>query len=576
MGALGWWFLGGRSDDGSSSAAGQSCGDQRVPLAITASPAVAPILTEAAKAFDAGTASLVDGRCTTTTVTTASPEQFGETLRSALDAQGAQGAQGAAAGAGTAAPTAWVPDGSVWREVLARRPELATALPRIYAVIATSPVVVGAPKPMAEALGWPKTQPSWDDLLSLAKDPRGWGAHGHPEWGKAQLAWRDPTQDAGGLGATVSLSERVVRDAETVDDVRRSLLSAHIALATFKADLGKDFARLKDASLAPAQALRDMPIVPMTERDVNAFNATSPTIPLAALYPSDGVDPVEVPLITVRAGWVTKEQQAALDRFAEFLVTGDAARRFADAGWRTPRLLGTAPGLVGAVSSEPAYAPAAATVTDVAETLQRWSALDRPGSILVVLDVSGSMNEPVPAANNATRLDLAKASITKSLPLFSDLTAVGLWTFSRHEGSPDYNVVLDLGPLSRRAGGTTARERLQTAVAQVRAEGATGLYDTVIAAAQAAQAGWRKGSNTIVLISDGRNEDPGSATLQQVLDRISPMKKSKQPVRILSIALGDAADTSALQKISAATGGDVFVVRQAEDLDKVFLAALTE
>ena len=105
-----------------------ACGDERVPLTVTASPSLAPMLTKAATAFDEGTASWVDGRCTTTTIVSAEPNAFADTLRASLEA-----------GGGANAPTAWVPDASIWREVLGRRPELSTALPRSFPVVAASP-----------------------------------------------------------------------------------------------------------------------------------------------------------------------------------------------------------------------------------------------------------------------------------------------------------------------------------------------------------------------------------------------------------------------------------------------------
>jgi Ca-activated chloride channel family protein len=554
-----------RHNDQDPGAASGSCGSTRTPLTIAASPSIAPILTKAAAAFDQGTASWVDGRCATTKVVSAGPQQFGDTLGAALDADG-----------GANAPTAWVPDASIWREVLARRPELSAALPRTFPVIAVSPAVVAAPRPMAEALGWPEDQPSWSQLLGLARNPAGWGAVGHGEWGRVRVAWQDPTVDAASLTAMVSLSNWATAGAETVDDVRRGLLGAHSALTSVRAETKQVFAPLLDRAKPAADVVRETSLVPTTEREVLAFNATSPHVPLAALYPTDGVTPNEVPLITVNARWVTAQQRAALDRFAVFLVSGDAADELAADGWRTPRLQTEAGAKDGVVASEPRYTPAGPSAFTVARSLQGWSALDRQGSVLVLLDTSGSMNERVAAAGNATRLDLAKQAISESLPLFSDRTNVGLWTFSRYPDRADYSIILGLSPPSRLVGGVPARQALQTAVAGLRASGATGLYDTVLAAASVAQRSWREGDNTIVLISDGKNEDPGSASLEQVRARLKTLAGTERPVRVLSIALGDEADAATLHRFADATGGEAYLARKAEDLDKVFLAALTD
>ena len=506
-----------------------TCGSTRVPLTISAAPSLAPVLTKAAAAFDRGTASLVDGRCTTTKVVSTEPEAFGDTLRTALDADG-----------GANAPTAWVPDASIWSEVLSRRPELASALSRSFPVIAVSPVVVAAPRPMAEALGWPATQPSWSQLLDLGRNPAGWGARGHADWGRVRIAWQDPLTDAASLSAMVSLTDGVVGDAETVDDTRRGLLRAQSALANLHANPKQAFAALRDSTKPVAQALQSAALVPTTEHAVRDFNSSSPRIPLVALYPTDGIYPNEVPLITVHAKWVTAEQQAALDRFAVFLVTGEASGQFAAAGWRTPRLETESDISDGAVASEPRYTPAGPSSWKLARALQGWTAVDRKGSVMVLLDTSGSMNEKVAAAGNATRLDLAKQAISASLPLFSDRTNVGLWTFARNDNRADYTSILDLGPPSRTIAGAPAMQALQKSVAGLRADGATGLYDTVIAAAGAAQRSWREGDNTIILISDGKNEDPGSATLEQVMTKLKPLAGGARPVRILSIALGNA------------------------------------
>jgi Ca-activated chloride channel family protein len=542
-----------------------ACGDARVPMTIAASPSVAGVLTKAAAAFDQGTASFVDGRCTTTTIVSAEPDAFADTLRAALEADG-----------GANAPTAWVPDASIWREVLARRPELSAALPRSFPVVAVSPAVIAAPRPMAEALGWPETQPSWQQLLDLARDPAGWTAKGSAEWGRMRLGWQDPLRDAASLSTMMSLSEWATTGAETVEDVRRGLLSAHSALADLHVDLKQVLAPLTDTSTAVADAAKQAMLIPTSEREVLKFNASKPRLPLAALYPTDGVHPNEVPLITVAAGWVTEQQRAALDRFAVFLVTGEATKHFAEDGWRTPRLQTEADTSQGVVASEPRFTPAGPNSWTLAQSLQGWTALDRQGSVLVLLDTSGSMNERVPAAGNATRLELAREAIADSLPLFSDRTNIGLWTFSRHEDRADYTVLLDLGPPSRTVGGVPAMQSLQKSLDSLRADGATGLHDSVIAAAEAAQRAWREGNNTIVLISDGKNEDPGSASLEQVLAKLEPLASPERSVRILSIALGGEADAATLRRLADAADGEAYVAREAQDLNKVFLAALTD
>ena len=61
-----------------------------------------------------------------------------------------------------------------------------------------------------------------------------------------------------------------------------------------------------------------------------------------------------------------------------------------------------------------------------------------------------------------------------------------------------------------------------------------------------------------------------------MVTKLRPLAGGARPVRILSIALGGAADAATLRKFADVTGGEAYVARQAEDLDKVFLAALTD
>jgi Ca-activated chloride channel homolog len=549
-----------------SSGGSAECGDKAVQLRVVASPVLAPILKRAAAAFDADQASRDDGPCTATSVTAQEPTAFGESLLDSINA-----------GGGASAPTVWIPDASLWRATLARRPELSAVLPHAFPVIAASPVVMAVPRQMAEVMGWPGKQPTWHDLLSMARDPRGWGAEGHSEWGQVRIAWRDPVTSTTGLAATASVYDIVSRDAAEIDDVRRELLTAQSSLSTLGADPAKVLAPLRDSSLTAPEALRQTRIIPWTEREVLAFNASKPVLPLAAVYPRDGTISDEVPMITLGAKWVTDAQREATDRFAVFVVQGQAASELRAAGWRTPRLGTDATPARGALSTEPVYTPPTPNASTIARVLQGWTALDRQGSLLVVLDTSGSMNQKVPSAGNATRLALAKTAIQDSVPLFSDRTGVGLWTFSRSTtGGRDYTSVLPIGSLSRTVGGVTARQALRAAVDGVQAKGDTGLYDTIVAAAAAAKASWRVGNNTIVLVSDGKNEDPGSATLDQVVATLKKNADPRRPVRIISIALGDQADTAALRKISEATSGEAYAVRHAEDLEDVFLTALTD
>ncbi len=62
-----------------------------------------------------------------------------------------------------------------------------------------SPVVIALWRPMAEALGWPTTPIGWSDILALAREPAGWAARGHPEWGPLRFGHTHPEYSNSGL-----------------------------------------------------------------------------------------------------------------------------------------------------------------------------------------------------------------------------------------------------------------------------------------------------------------------------------------------------------------------------------------
>ncbi len=59
---------------------------------------------------------------------------------------------------------------------------------------------------MARALGWPAKRIGWRDLAELARNPRGWAAYGHPEWGAFRLGKANPTHSTDALLSTIAVS----------------------------------------------------------------------------------------------------------------------------------------------------------------------------------------------------------------------------------------------------------------------------------------------------------------------------------------------------------------------------------
>ena len=428
---------------------------------------------------------------------------------------------------------------------------------------------------MAEALGWPDTQPSWEQLSALAANPAGWGAVKHPEWGKVNLQWPDPLTSTAGLGSTVAVYRDLAIGAEATDDLRRRLVTAHNAVNGATGNLSGALAALRASGASAPGGLKDLPIVPATEQEVVAFNAAKPAVEVAAIYPTEGWVVSEVPVLGLNGSWVSDEQRTASEAFADFVVGGKAQQALQTAGWRAARLdttrhrrcrRGADGARVHPRPAEPGRARPHAAELDGA----RPPGLAARRARHLRLDEGGGRHRPASPASRWPRTPCWRRSRSSPTRLGSDL-----WTFSRAARGNDYRAVVPLGPLNRRYGNGTARDNIAAAVPRITAEGDTGLYDTTLAAVAAVRAGWQPGPNTVVLISDGKNEDPGSPDLRTTLYRLVDGADPSRPVEVVTIALGSGADAKALRNIAATTKGKAYTAAQPEDLESVFLTALT-
>src|SRR5262249_52165013 len=149
-----------------------------------------------------------------------------------------------------------------------------------------------------------------------------------------------------------------------------------------------------------------------------------------------------------------------------------------------------------------------------------------------VLDVSGSMVEPVPTAGNQTRMAVATETTRRGLGLVDDRWAVGLWTFSTLlDGPKDYKELVPIGPLSAQR-----PQLLQTLGAiQPKPDGNTGLYDTILAGYKTVRQGWSEGAfNSLVVMTDGQNDDSAGITIDQL---IGELKSLADPAKRISVIL---------------------------------------
>jgi hypothetical protein len=450
-------------------------------------------------------------------------------------------------------PDVWIADSSTWVQRV--RAVGADLLSSDAPSVAQSPVVLAMPQPLAQTLGWPNAKLTWAALLQKMTTGNGL---------KAGIV--EPARDASGLSGLLALGSAAAAagpnaQAATVAGLR-SLASNR---STLRADLIGRFPRSTD----PAALLTSLSAAPLPEQAVIAYNAAQPPVPLAAVFLDPAPAPLDYPYATV-AGLRPEVASAARDLFGQ--LTGAPYRnRLATHGLRAPDgSTGTGFSAGPGTPPTPAPSPVKIDAAAIGQTLNTWSAVTQAGRILAVIDVSGSMKTPVPTAGGKTREQVTVEAAGSGLGLFGDDWSVGLWTFStKMNGSIPYRQLVGIGPLAGQ------RPQLASALAGVvPTNGDTGLYDTVLAAYQAVQANWDASKiNSVVLMTDGQNDNPGGLTLDQLTTQLKKIADPQKRVQVIAIGIGEASQAE-LEKITQVTGGGVFIASDPSKIGQIFLQAI--
>jgi Ca-activated chloride channel family protein len=551
-----------------------------VPLAISASSEKAALLGQLADEYIREDRRF-GGKC-------ADPAVTAKASGAALDALVA----GWDTGRDGPAPQVWTPAAASWVTLLQQRlsaTDKGGLVPdgRIPA-LAQSPLVLAMPKPLAEALGWPDKPIGWSDVLGLSNDPQGWGSKGHPEWGRFKLGKTNPHFSTSGLNATVGayfaatgrstdLTEKDLADAKVLQYVRTvesGVVHYGDTTLTFLSNLA--------AADQAGRGLNYISAVAVEEKSVYDYNQGNPTgdpalagkgakprVPLVAVYPKEGTLVSDHPFVVLSTA--SDEQKAAAADFLKYVQEPARQKRFTDAAFRTYEgkggaALTTANGLLPDARFTVIDPPAPQVLDKV---LTSWDSQRKRARVLLVLDVSGSMNTS--AGNGGSRLELAKTAALQALSLLSPDDEVGLWTFSTELGgaATPYTSQVELGALAAN------KAKIEKVVKGLSADGGTALYATT-RAAQQKLAGSADPSriNAVVVLTDGKNEYAKDNDLDSLVRDIDTAEK-EIPVRVFTVAYGGQADLGVLQRISAASRAAAYDAGDPTTIDKVLVNVLS-
>ncbi|TWG01746.1 extracellular solute-binding protein [Streptomyces brevispora] len=241
--------------------------------------------------------------------------------------------------------------------------------------------------------------------------------------------------------------------------------------------------------------------------------------------------------------------------------------------------LSRAKGTGDAVPLTPGDSVATAPSDDtLQETLGMWTITVQSARLTTVVDASGSMATTVPGRNQS-RMDVTKASLIQALRQFTTNDEIGLWEFATGlDGDKDYRRLVATSRLGKQAkGGGTHREKLAEAFSALQPvpDGATGLYDTALAAYKEAQRTYVKGKfNAVVILTDGSNQDDRSISRSALIAELKRIADPERPVPLLAIAVGPDADREEVNQIAEVTGGGGYRVNDPAEIQAVILQAV--
>jgi Ca-activated chloride channel family protein len=458
---------------------------------------------------------------------------------------------------GTLKPTVWSPASSFWGRLADLQGDTQLVAADNPSIVRT-PLVIAMWKPMAQALGWPRKQIDFKQIIKLATAPNGWASVG-AQFGPFKYVHTNPDFSTSGAEAVADsyyafagkreglTNADVARVAPSVKKVESSIV--HYGDNTlFIED------QLKKHGMGYASA------VAMEETTLLDYNRTAPqgSPKLVALYPSEGTFVSDDPYQILNASWVSGAQRQGAQAFQAFLakeITSELAGR---QGFRPGDPNAKAAGMVSTASGADPAQPKIELKVPEPKVLDRllatWRRDRKPANVLLVLDNSGSMGDQ-------NKLEQAKGGLRSFFGQAASQDRIGLMKFSSKP-----QLLVPIAPFGQN------RTALQQAVAQVQPDADTALYQAAVAGVDLVkQRADTSRINAVVLLTDGQ-DTAGGLSAGQVLSRLAQEGRAETgAVRVFTIAYGSDADQGLLAQFADATGGKPFV-GDTSNIDSVYLS----
>jgi Ca-activated chloride channel family protein len=420
-----------------------------------------------------------------------------------------------------------------------------------------SPVVIAMWKPMAEALGWGRKPVGWSDILALARDPKGWASHDHPEWGTFKFGHTHPDYSNSGLialfaevyaatGKVNGLTPQAVNDPAVgryLGDIEKAVVHYGSSTGFFG---NKMFAN-GPQYLSAAVLYENMVIESYAAQP-------PPALPVVAVYPREGTFWSDHPIGIVERDWVTPEHRAAAEAYINFLLDRPQQEKALAHGFRPGDVqVGLAAPIDAAHGVDPKEPQTTLEVPN-AETIaaikQLWQRHKKHSHLVLVFDTSGSMQRE-------GRMTNARPGAVQLVSMLGDDDLVSLLPFSTSLNWADRAVPLKTG-----------RQQITRRIEGLFPGGETALYDAIDAGYQFLQQNPAPDRiSAVVVLTDGE-DNRSRLSLEQLLQRVR-FDAEKNPIRVFTIGYGAEARKDVLKRIADATEAKAYEGKP-ENIREVF------
>jgi Ca-activated chloride channel family protein len=401
----------------------------------------------------------------------------------------------------------------------------------------------------------------WEELLAVLNSPNGWQDYGIPD-GRRTVFYghTDPLVSSTGLSTLIAefyASARVdgftgrrltleqVNDPEVQDGVR--------AIENLIRHYSRRTTEFKEYI---AQGPNYLDFVALEENDLIYINRGlteyQPPERLVALYPKEGTFWHEHPMGILNASWVTSEQQDAARVFVDYVLTPDVQRLIMSQGFRPANA--DVPLEFPFVTENGVDPSQPTTVLDVpdpeviAAIQQSWALVKKQADILLVIDVSGSMD-------NEGKLAQAQEAALAFIDSLETNNRVGLAIFSDR-----VTLRVEIDDLER------TRNQIYSNVRSLRADGGTELFQAITESVNIMnEQSDEDRIRAVIILSDGEDTGEMGFALQDAIASINASRDDLNPVIVIPVAYGSDADIQTLNAIARASATRV----QAGDPDNI-------